>query len=74
MFDKERRAFWRGYRDFEMYMKQKQLGIARLFDSRYSLPWRPPEGCEDAYTAGWQTARRNHSRGEDHSRRLAGAA
>lgn len=65
MVDLDRRAFRLGYRDFLIYDEQRRLGIARLFDSRYALPWRPPEGHEEAYRAGWETARHRHHQGEE---------
>ncbi len=57
MRDREREAFRRGYGDYETYVAQKRLHIAQAFNSLYSPIWRPPPGHEDAYIAGWETAR-----------------
>lgn len=73
MNEQDRLAFRRGYRDYEVYVEQKRLGIARLFDSRYTLPWAPPAGYEDAYAAGWHTARERRRAGEDARLRTAAA-
>lgn len=57
MIDKERKAFWRGYKDYRTYIEQKRLGMLQAFNSLYAPPFRPPEGHEEAYRAGWETAK-----------------
>jgi hypothetical protein len=57
MIDVEGHAFWRGYKDYRTYDEQKRLRMAQAFDSVYSPPFRPPEGHEEAYQAGWETAK-----------------
>lgn len=68
MESSERHAFWRGYKDYETYLEQRRLHLPQAFDSRYSPPWRPPEGHKEAYQAGWETAKDRHDQPVDKPR------
>ncbi len=57
MRDMEREAFRRGYRDYTTSALLKNRRLATGFTSPFSPVWRPSEGHEDAYAAGWETAR-----------------
>ena len=61
--DIDRKAFRRGFKDYQTYAKQREAGL-------HSPIWRPVEGHEEAYAAGWETARVREAEG----RRLARAA
>lgn len=57
MLDIEREAFWRGYRDCTTAALRKHLHIGTVSGMLDTPFWRPPEGHEDAYAAGWEKAR-----------------
>jgi hypothetical protein len=56
MEDLELRAFRRGYKDCQIYLTRRGRP-SRSPDSRRPTPWWPPEGHEEAYSLGWETAR-----------------
>ncbi len=56
MEDIDRKAFRRGFKDYQTYARQRGAGLPQAFMSLYSPIWRPLEGHEEAYAAGWETA------------------
>lgn len=57
MRDMEREAYWHGYRDYTASALLLNRQIVTGFKSPFSPVWRPSEGHEDAYAAGWEAAR-----------------
>jgi hypothetical protein len=53
----EREAYWQGYRDYTTSALLLNRQIVTGSKSPFSPVWRPSEGHEDAYGAGWETAR-----------------
>ena len=57
MVDAEHEAFQRGYRDYQTSALLKNRWIATGCPSLFAQVWRPFEGHEEAYAAGWEKAR-----------------
>ena len=57
MVDAEHEAFQRGYRDYQTSALLKNRWIATGRTSPFAQAWRPSEGHEEAYAAGWEKAR-----------------
>ncbi len=57
MVDTEREAFQRGFRDYKTSALLKNRWTATGCTSPLTQAWRPSEGHEEAYAAGWERAR-----------------
>lgn len=54
MADKEKEAYWEGYNDEKSREEHHPNPLEELCCSSY----RPPQGHEEAYKAGWEAAKR----------------